>query len=175
MKSTIRAVAVLAVTIALSVTTITTVSASSNPATPQAAASTFAKLVNKGSEKCMNIPGGSTADGARVTQFTCGSWSDHYWSFDEINNGLYWIRNRGSSLCLSVATQSRGEQLAQRSCTANEAYSWQFNIAPDGRFQMINAFTGMCIGVAGGSQLDNAAVIQWPCGSWADHWWGYVV
>ncbi|WP_158277937.1 RICIN domain-containing protein [Pseudosporangium ferrugineum] len=173
MKSIIRAVAVLAVTIALSVTTITTVSASSTPATPKAAAD-YARLINKGSEKCMNIPGGSTAPGVGVTQFTCGSWNDHYWYFDELDTGVYWIRNRGTGLCLSVASQSRGEQLAQRPCTQLEARAWRFNIASDGRFQMINYSTGMCIGVAGGSKLDNAAVIQWPCGSWADHWWGYV-
>jgi hypothetical protein len=173
MKPTIRAVAILTLAIALSVTTIATGNASSTTATPKAAA-VFARLVNKGSEKCMNIPGGSTAEGAGVTQFTCGTWNDHYWSFDEINTNLYWIRNGNSNLCLSITSESRGEQLAQRTCIADHKRAWRFNIFPDGRFQMINSFTGMCIGVAGGSTLNNAAVIQWPCGAWADHAWGYV-
>ena len=174
MRRTMRAVAILTLAIALSITTITTGSASSNLATLKAG-DAFARLVNKGSEKCMNIPGGSTVKGEAVTQFTCGTWRDHYWTFDQfVNSSFYWIRNANSNLCLSVTSESRGEQLAQRPCTDDQKRAWRFNIFPDGRFQMINEWTGMCIGVAGGSQLDNAAVIQWPCGSWADHWWGYV-
>ncbi|MEV6824960.1 RICIN domain-containing protein [Amycolatopsis sp. NPDC051102] len=174
MKGIIRAVTILTLAITLSVTTIATGSASSTLITPKAAG-VYAKLINKNSEKCMNIPGGSTEEGVGVTQFTCGDWEDHKWTFDQVSGGWYWIRNAHSNLCLAIESGSRGEQLVQLPCTAIQWRLWRFEIAPDGRFQLINQFTGMCIGVAGGSEVDNAAVIQWPCGDWADHFWGYVV
>jgi hypothetical protein len=131
------------------------------------------RYVNKRSGKCMNIPGGSTADGARVTQFTCGGWMDHKWEAEPAGGPFYRIRNANSGKCLAVpgGTTERGVQLIQWPCGDWEDHRWRFQQYPDGRFQVINMKSGQCLAVRGGDVADGAAVIQWPCGGWDDHFW----
>jgi Ricin-type beta-trefoil lectin domain-like len=37
-----------------------------------------------------------------------------------------------------------------------------------------NAQSGMCMAVDGGTTTPGPYVIQWPCGSWSDHYWRIV-
>lgn len=132
------------------------------------------RLVNKGSGMCMNIPGGNTDSGAPVTQYPCGDWLDHKWRWDQVDGDWHWLRNVNSNLCLSLpypGDSTPGDQLLQRPCTDSSDREWRSVRQPDVRYQIVNRFDGQCVGVAGGSKLANAAVIQWPCGAFDDHFW----
>ncbi|MDX3569048.1 RICIN domain-containing protein [Streptomyces sp. ID05-47C] len=37
--------------------------------------------------------------------------------------------------------------------------------------QMVNANSRKCLAVPGGSTAAGTGLIQWPCGTWADHFW----
>ncbi|MBM7809679.1 RICIN domain-containing protein [Saccharothrix algeriensis] len=65
-----------------STTTARAASPEASPLDPPA--NVTAKFVNKSSGKCLNIPGGGTHDGALVTQFQCGNWSDHFWAINQV-------------------------------------------------------------------------------------------
>lgn len=131
-----------------------------------------ARLQNKNSGKCMNIPGGDTAEFARITQFTCGNWADHYWTWSNPRgDGWFWLVNSGSKRCLTIPNSNAGAQLRSSACGNGGDKLWRYEQFPDGYFKLINYQTGMCLAVNGGSQADDAPVIQWPCGAWADHFW----
>ena len=142
-------------------------------ATPQ----DWGRLKNANSGKCLNIPGGDTSWGAKVTQFTCGTWTDHYWSWEWREGDFFWIRNRKSGLCLAVpgGTTERDVQLIQWPCgdPRFEDHLWRYQEYPIGD-NIINKHSGQCVGVRGGDGADNAPVIQFPCGSWRDHFWAFI-
>jgi hypothetical protein len=134
------------------------------------------RVGNKGSGKCLNIPGGSTETNAPVTQFTCGNWEDHYWYWENAHNtDFVWLRNSHSGKCLSNAGDNRaGAPMVQAPCAYESKMLWLWEQYPDLKLQIRNRNTGMCLAVSGGSKADNAQVIQWPCGAFDDHFW-YVM
>ncbi len=40
-------------------------------------------------------------------------------------------------------------------------------------FRVINYNSGQCLAVPGGSKQNGVQVIQWPCGTWNDHFWRF--
>ncbi|MET7281474.1 RICIN domain-containing protein [Kribbella sp. NPDC005582] len=131
---------------------------------------TWYHLVNMSNGYCMNIPGGSTARGAAVTQWPCGAWADHDWSTESLGNGYFWIRNRNSYLCISnAANDAAGAPLSQQPCK-NVRPLWWKAVDHNGSFEIVNS-NGMCIGVPGASGDPGVQLIQWPCGGWLDHRW----
>lgn len=155
------------------------VAADSSSSDPKASARTmqaWGRLQNDATGKCMNIPGGDTSWGAPITQFTCGTWRDHYWTWEWREGDFFWIRNQASGLCLAVpgGTTERDVQLIQWPCDPRfEDHLWRFQEYPQGD-QIINKHSGQCVAVRAGNGADNAPVIQFPCGSWRDHFWDYV-
>lgn len=64
---------------------IATPSATAAPASPNA----FLHFVNWNSGQCLAVPNGSTAQGAGLIQWPCGSFHDHYWELQPQSNGYY--------------------------------------------------------------------------------------
>src|ERR1700760_3293892 len=66
------------------------------------------QIVMENSGKCLNVSGASTANGAKVVQYTCvASASNDKWKVvpkgnDSDGFGLYWIQAAGSGKCLTV-------------------------------------------------------------------------
>ncbi|MFI6530793.1 RICIN domain-containing protein [Nonomuraea sp. NPDC050547] len=147
--------------------------ASASAMTPYWPAPGLYKIRNVKSGKCLNIPNGSTAEGASVTQFTCGDWNDHKWSLEPIEGDFYRIRNLNSGRCLAIpgGTHTPNTQAIQWGCGPWDDHKWRFEIYPSGNVQIINKHAGQCLAVRNGDIADGAPVIQFPCGSWLDHFW----
>ena len=71
-------------------------------------------MVSHNSGKCMDVSGVSTADGASIIQYTCGSGS------------YYQIKARHSGKCIDVVGSSTadGALLEQRTCTTANNMLW---------------------------------------------------
>ncbi|MER6914512.1 RICIN domain-containing protein [Streptomyces sp. NPDC000594] len=91
------------------------------------------------------------------------------------------VRNFGTHLCLAVPGGSleEGKQLIQWPCGPWNDHYWAFeNAFTSGGLQYVrirNLNSGQCLAVPGGSTAAGTTVIQWPCGTWRDHYWGLRV
>src|SRR5687768_12962694 len=78
------------------------------PTSPVSAAVQAEALINIYSEKCLDVVGASTADGANVQQFQCHLGANQQWKIiPNIGStyepdGTYLIINQNSSKCLDV-------------------------------------------------------------------------
>jgi hypothetical protein len=124
--------------------------------TPPAGAATYYNLVNDKSGKCMSVAGGgSTANGAKIVQWTCNTKGEQLWY--RVGDQL---KNRKSGKCLSVAHQGdtvNGRELVQWSCNGAFEQMWRVS---DG--YLINHKNGKVASVSGGGSTANGAkLVQW--------------
>jgi hypothetical protein len=90
----------------------------------------YAQIVNDRSDLCLAIGAGSTTEGARALQWTCGdkTHGEQQWSVDIDTTGLTRLRNKTTGKCLDIADGSKtvGVTLTQRTCSTTDAgQSWQ--------------------------------------------------
>ncbi len=83
-------------------------------AAPEASAATVDTnasyvLVNRNSGKALDVYNLSTADGARITQWTRNDGSQQQWQFVDSGNGYYRIKSRLSSKVLDVYNWSTAD------------------------------------------------------------------
>ncbi|WP_370417978.1 RICIN domain-containing protein [Streptomyces sp. QH1-20] len=89
-----------------------------------------------------------------------------------------WVRNVNSAHCLAVpgGSTENGIGLIQWGCGNWRDHYWQFEYAfnSGGRsyYRLRNLNSGQCLAVPGASTNPGTQVIQWPCGTWKDHYWG---
>ncbi len=142
---------------ALSASEITTIS---NETTE-----TYYHIINRGSDKCIRVENGSSADSANIVQETCNSgyWSQQF-LLKDLGNGYYQIKPKSSNKCL----RDVGGNIVQYTCN-DGWWSEQFQLISQGSYyQLSNRNTGNCIQVAGGSSADGANIESAACNS---DWW----
>ena len=99
---------------------------------------------------------------------------------NSVQGGTYQLLNARSAECLAVGGGSRqqGATVIQWGCDGQNKQQWVVDtsntkVGGDGRtyYHIVNVNSGMCLAVPGGSTAWNLQLIQWPCGSWNDHYW----
>ncbi|GGZ43771.1 hypothetical protein GCM10010365_75380 [Streptomyces poonensis] len=66
-------------------------------------------MVDRNSGKAVDVSGASTADGARVSQWTRNDGADQQWHFVDSGNGFYRLEARHSDKVLDVAGASTAD------------------------------------------------------------------
>ncbi|MEU5438455.1 RICIN domain-containing protein [Streptomyces sp. NPDC020719] len=96
-------------------------------------------------------------------------------------DGVYdHITNLNSGQCLAVpgGSTAQGTGLIQWPCgTWNDHYwsvQYQFTSSGFYWYHVVNLNSQQCLAVPGGSTTQGTQVIQWPCGTWADHYWAFA-
>ncbi|GAA2638474.1 RICIN domain-containing protein [Actinomadura fulvescens] len=130
------------------------------------------RLRNTSSNKCMNVLGGSTTDGADVIQWTCEGYPWEDWKFVHQGNGYYTLisvntlSDPKTAKCLEVADGSTvaGANIRQGLCEPGAQHqSWKVTpIAGDGKdgYQLIAAHSGQVVEVKDASADDLGDVVQ---------------
>lgn len=92
----------------------------------------YKQLVNGHSGLCLGVDGGSTADGANVSQYPCDNSFNQSWGFSQNpqSAGFYQIKNFKSGKCLGVANGSvdNDGDIRQYNCVtqASGTQNWVF-------------------------------------------------
>jgi hypothetical protein len=122
------------------------------------------KLTAKHSGKCADISGGSTADGAKVVQFTYSGTASQKWIFEDAGNGFYKFKNVNSGKYLDINSASTADGANAIQYTSNTGLNQQFLLIPQagGYYSIMARHSGKCLDVTGASTSDGANVIQWP-------------
>jgi len=94
----------------------------------------FFRIRNANSGLCMNIAGGSLANGARVIQYRCGAYANEYfvfWADGNVPSGYWWVQAYSSGKVLNIegsypANTANGADLIQytRGHYTNEYVRW---------------------------------------------------
>jgi hypothetical protein len=137
------------------------------PAQAAVTAAAGIPITIENSGKCMNVAGASTANGAKVIQYTCvASALNDKWSVDSIGNDKYQIKNIGSGKCLTVlgASTSNNASLIQWACTTNGNETWYIESQYERpTMRLISVGSGLCLDVPGRSVDNNVNLIQYTC------------
>ena len=125
--------------------------------------STSYTLVNRNSGKCLDVNGGSTADGANVQQWTCNGGTNQRWRVEDAGGGYSRLVNVKSGKVLDVAScgTADGTNVQQWTNLNNACQQWTLPATDSGYVRIINRNSGKVLDVENCGTADGANVRQW--------------
>ena len=140
------------------------------------------KVINYNSAKCLDVSGPSTANGAKIYQWTCHGGTNQQWRMvpDWFSDGYFMIVAAHSNKCLDVAgvSTANGAKVHQWACHNGANQQWSvagpgggFPVPGNNRYQIRNRHSGKCLEVAASSTSQGATVRQWTCNGGLNQLW----
>lgn len=120
-------------------------------------------IASKVSGKVLDVTDVSTADGAKIQQWTNYSASNQRFRLESTCDGYYKLTaiHSGKVLDVPSASTAAGVQLQQWTDNGTDAQRWRIVDAGGGYFKLISKASGLVMDVSGASTADGAAVQQW--------------
>jgi GH43 family beta-xylosidase len=144
------------------------------PSGETAATPTTYRLVSRSSGKCLDLMGGSTADGANVALWTCNSGNNQKWRIEDQADDTSRLVNVASGKVLDVANcaSADGTDIRQWSWLNNTCQRFRMVHGAGGWVRLLNEATGKVADVANCATADGTDVRLWtwlnnPCQEWS--------
>ncbi len=131
-------------------------------------------LVNRNSGKALEVSGGATSEGARITQRTRDDRSSQQWQFVDAGGGHYRIKSKHSALVLSFPSTADRTGLVQNADAGRPGQQFRLADSAGGDVRLLNRASGKAVDVLGASTADGARVVQWPDTDGANQRWQLV-
>lgn len=130
-------------------------------------------LVRKDSSKCLDVDASSTADGARIQQWSCNGTGAQRFTIEDRGSGNYRLRNAASNKCLDVTASgtSNGTRIQQWSCTTGGSQRFRIEDQGGGYFRLRHPGSNKCVDVNAASNADGAQVQLWSCNTSSAQAW----
>ncbi|HYE06237.1 MAG TPA: carbohydrate-binding protein [Planctomycetota bacterium] len=121
------------------------------------------KLVAKHSGKCLEVAGGSIADGADVRQWSDTGTMAQQWTTVANGDGTWTLTARcsGKALHVAAASTADGADIVQSTATGGAHQRWRLEAVGGGWYRVVCAQSGKVMDVAASSTADGANVLQW--------------
>jgi hypothetical protein len=121
------------------------------------------RLMHKGTNQCLDVPGNSTTAGTALAQYTDNGNDAQRWVITLEADGYYKIRHRNTSLCLEVAGNSTAPSAVAQQYTdnGNDAQRWQIVSLGDGYVKLVHKGTNQCLDVDNNLSTPGTAVHQY--------------
>ncbi|MEU4770194.1 PQQ-dependent sugar dehydrogenase [Actinosynnema sp. NPDC023794] len=112
--------------------------------------------------KCVDVNGGSSADGTKIQLWTCGSGANQQWTVN--GNTL-----RSLDKCMTVAGGSTGDgaQVQLSTCNGTGAQNW----TAGANSSLVNPQSGKCLDANGAGTADGTQLIIWSCHGGTNQRW----
>ncbi|MEU4292768.1 RICIN domain-containing protein [Kribbella sp. NPDC026596] len=139
--------------------------------------SAYYQLVSVRSSKVLDVNGFSTADGARIQQWTDQHTANQQWKLRSTGNGYYELANRNSGKVLGIAGSSTAHAAAteQQTDSSSTAQEWKISeVSGSDAVTFTNRKSGQLLDVSGNSTAQGAAVIQFPATGGPNQQWKLV-
>ena len=119
------------------------------------------------SGKCLDITGSSSANGAKIQQWSCGAGTNQRFQLKDMGSGQYQLIASNSGKCLDVVnvSKSNGAAIQQWNCGGGTNQLWQLVSKGTNTYQVQSVNSGKCLDVTGNSAANGALLQQWSCGS----------
>jgi GH43 family beta-xylosidase len=145
------------------------------PAGETANTPTGYRIVNRNSGKCLEVAGGSTADGANIQQWTCNGGANQRWRLEDLADDTSRLVNIGTGKAADVANcgTADGADIRQWTWLNNTCQRFRLVYTNTGGWvRIVNQNSGRVADVAGCGTADGADVRQWTwlnntCQQWA--------
>jgi Ricin-type beta-trefoil lectin domain-like/Glycosyl hydrolases family 43 len=141
------------------------------------AQTTYHEIENLNSKSCMDVVGGSTADGAGVQQWGCWGAPQQQWALIPSNHANYYeIVNQNSGKCLDVPNGSLtdGTHLQQWDCWDGPQQQWRvinWDGQDNGYYHLANYNSGLVVDVPYSSTQNGTPLQQWEPWTTAGQKW----
>ncbi|MEU7363859.1 DUF5010 domain-containing protein [Streptomyces olivaceoviridis] len=106
--------------------------------------------------KCVDLAGGSAADGTQVVLNTCGTATTQQWSMATDRS----VRVLGKCLTTQDQGTTNGTRVQIAACDGSKGQQWTAD-ASNG--YLVNAASGLCLENSDGSTADGNPLIIWTC------------
>ncbi|MEK3714083.1 RICIN domain-containing protein [Paenibacillus sp. FSL R7-0333] len=120
-------------------------------------------LMNKASGKVVDVKDVSTADGAKLHQWTNYTAANQQFRVESTGDGFYKLTAMHSGKLLDVpnASTASGVQLQQANDNGSNAQRWSIVDVGGGYYKLISKASGLAMDVSNSSTADGAVVQQW--------------
>jgi beta-glucanase (GH16 family) len=114
--------------------------------------------------KCIDVPGSSTADGAKLQQWTCNGTHAQRFRAIDLGGGAFEILNVGSDKAFDVSDVSTaaGARLQQWGYGGGDNQRFVVASLGDDTYQIKAVHSGLVLDVSGASANDGTPIVQWP-------------
>ncbi|MFG2133555.1 RICIN domain-containing protein [Streptomyces sp. NPDC048751] len=122
-----------------------------------------AKNVN--SSMLMDVSSGSTANGAKIIQWSSNGGANQQWTLTRVADNIYTLKSVKSGLCLDVPNQSTatGVQVQQWTCNGGTNQQWFLDLVGSytgSTYLLAGVGSDLNLGVSGASTTQGATVVQ---------------
>ncbi|MEW2475747.1 RICIN domain-containing protein [Micromonospora gifhornensis] len=133
-------------------------------------------LVNRNSGKALDLYASSTADGARISQWTRNNGANQQWQFVDSGGGYYRIKSRHSGKVLDVYNFSTADGAAIVQWSDHNGTNQQFRLADSdgGHVRLISRHSNKVVEVQGASTADGGNIVQYADWNGANQQWQLV-
>ncbi|MFI9818203.1 PQQ-dependent sugar dehydrogenase [Saccharothrix variisporea] len=131
-------------------------------------------LVNRNSGKALDVYGRSTADGARISQYTRNDGAWQQWQFVDSGGGYYRLKSRHSTKVLSFPSTADYAGLVQTTDANTSGQQFRLADSTGGFVRLLNRASGKAVDVFGSSTADGARIVQLPDTGGANQQWQLV-
>lgn len=125
------------------------------------------------SGKCLDLQGGSSADGPVVIQYQCHGGPNQQWLIEETAGAGYRIVSRLSGKCVSIdrSVVSISAPLLQSPCGSGASEQLWTLTSERGGYVVRSVASGRCLDVPGASTVNGARVVAWRCNAGENQVW----
>jgi hypothetical protein len=129
------------------------------------------RLVNRNSNRVLDVVSSSIANSAEVKQYGWNGGQNQQWSLEDLGTGYLRIVNRFSGKCLDVASAStaEGANVVQYTCGGGTNQQWQWQGS-----RLVARHSGKCLDVVGSGTGDGVDVSVYACHSGTNQQWTLV-
>ncbi|MFB9234955.1 ricin-type beta-trefoil lectin domain protein [Plantactinospora siamensis] len=113
--------------------------------------------------KCIDVPGGISADGARLQLWDCNGTPAQQWSFP----GDGTVRALGKCMDVAWGSTANGAAVQLATCSGNPAQQFRLTAAGD----LVNPQANKCVDVADWNSANGAPLQTWDCTGGANQKW----
>jgi O-glycosyl hydrolase len=135
----------------------------------------YYKLLNRNSDKVLDVVSSSTADGGSVDQWTDNGGANQQWSLVAISGGYYKLVNRNSGKVLEVSAFSTANGGTIDQWTDNGGTNQQWSLVAVGSYyKLVNRNSGKVLEVSAFSTADGGTVDQWTDNGGTNQQWSLI-
>ncbi|MEJ3745652.1 ThuA domain-containing protein [Actinomycetes bacterium KLBMP 9797] len=112
--------------------------------------------------KCVDVTGGSSADGTKIQLWTCNGGTSQRWT---VNGSTL----RALDKCMGIAGggTANGGLVQLQTCNGTGAQNWN----PGANGSLVNPQSGRCLDANGGGSADGTQLIIWSCHGGTNQRW----